>query len=51
MNKEQLLVRLRELAQDDDPERIHSQADDALLAYINDPEIADAWRALERWYA
>lgn len=34
-----------------DTESDHSRADDALLAFINDPAITAAFEALERWYA
>ena len=35
----------------EDPETWHERADQALLEYINDPEIKEAYEALERWYA
>ena len=34
-----------------DPERDHGEADDALLEFIGDAEIAAAYNAIEKWYA
>lgn len=34
-----------------DTEWTHDAADVALLKFINDPEIADAFNALPKWYA
>lgn len=51
MTKDELIARLRELAESGDTERAHGEADDALLAYINDPDIAAAYDAIEKWYA
>jgi hypothetical protein len=49
MTREQLLQILRNPS--GDTEADHARADDALLAYINDPEITEAYNAIERWYA
>jgi hypothetical protein len=51
MNKEELLAKLVELQQQDDLEWSHEAADKALLAYINDPAITEAFEALDKWYA
>lgn len=51
MNRDDLLVLLRSMHGDGDPEIYHPKADQALLAYINDPEITEAYEAIERWYA
>jgi hypothetical protein len=51
MNRDELLDRLRELAGDGDKERAHSRADKALIEYLDDAEIAEAYDVLERWCA
>ena len=50
MNREQLLALLWDLAKSRDPEYAHVDADRALIAYIGDREIADAYEAITRWY-
>jgi hypothetical protein len=54
MTRDELLAKLRELGNEDDardPEADHARADDLLLEYINDPEIAEAFNAFDKWYA
>lgn len=52
LSRDELLSRLRELNRPNgDIEGQHSEADDALLDYIDDPEIAAAYAAIEKWYA
>jgi hypothetical protein len=34
-----------------DPERYHGEADDALIAYINDPEVTRLFNAIDKYYA
>lgn len=51
MTKQRLLRTLERLAESDDTESAHSAADDALIAFINDEEIAIAYRAIPKWYA
>ena len=34
-----------------DEEIAHVKADEALLEFINDPEITEAFDAIEKWYA
>lgn len=50
MTKEYLLARLREM-EGGDPENDHAEADRLLLDFINDPEIAAAYKAIPKWYA
>ncbi len=49
--REILLKRLGECADNHDAECAHADADEALLDYINDPEITAAWQKVEKWYA
>jgi tagatose-1,6-bisphosphate aldolase non-catalytic subunit AgaZ/GatZ len=49
--KQALLDALAVCADDHDPERAHHAADELLLAYLADPEIEAAYRAIERWFA
>jgi hypothetical protein len=51
MTKEELLVKLRDLVEDNPGEENHMEADGLLLEYINDPEITEAYRAIDKWYA
>jgi hypothetical protein len=54
MERDGLIADLREIAaeyNDADPEIGHAAADLALLKYINDDEIRQAYEAIERWYA
>lgn len=47
----ELLARLRGLVAERDVEAAHGDADEALLEYINDPEIREAFEAVPKWYA
>jgi hypothetical protein len=49
--KAELLDKLRECAKSDDIESAHYDADNAMLDYINDPEIRKAYSKIEKWYA
>jgi hypothetical protein len=51
MTKEELIAKLAECQADNDLEVAHLYADAALIEYINDPEIAEAWEAVGKWYA
>ena len=51
MTKEELLQKLKECAEDSDTEQRHIDADNALLDYINDPAVTEAFRKLPKWYA
>lgn len=50
MTREELLVRLR-AARAEDEETGHVDADEALLEYIDDPEVTRLFEALPKWYA
>ena len=49
MTKEELLEILRQ--DTGDTERDHSESDDALLKYIDDPDVTEAFNTREKWYA
>ena len=49
--KERLLAFLAECAACGDNEMAHSEADTALIEFINDPEITKAYDAVGKWYA
>jgi len=54
MNRDELLQRLNFIANGglkDDEEVMHIKADEALLEYINDPEITKSFDAIDKWYA
>jgi len=51
MTKEELLAKLAECAENSDTEIAHVNADEALLAFINDSEITKAFDSVPRWYA
>jgi hypothetical protein len=52
VTKQALLLILEVCGEDPDgPERGRELADDALLAFINDPEITEAFRKLTRGYS
>ena len=51
MSKEELIVKLKELHGSGDTEAVHGIADDLLLKYINDKEIAEAYEKVPKWYA
>jgi hypothetical protein len=54
VTRDELLEKLREFANDDDArcaEADHEHADSLLLEYINDPEVTEAFRAFNKWYA
>jgi len=40
-------IKKESLYEEDD----HKRADDLLLAYINDKEVTEAWKAIEKWFA
>ena len=50
MTKEDLLLKLKSFT-GRDPEVEHRQADSALLDYIDDEEITDAFWAIKKWYS
>jgi hypothetical protein len=51
MTKEELLELLKVCAKHGDTEVAHQDADTALVSYINDPEIAEAYEQIDKWYA
>ncbi len=51
LTKAELIERLKTLATCDDPEFAHGEADQLLLDFIHDEEIAAAFMAVEKWYA
>jgi len=52
LNRKQLLDLLRGLQGDTgDKEVAHIEADEALLTYIDDIEVAQAFHDIDRWYA
>lgn len=52
MTRDELLDALRKLQGDGGDEEInHVEADALLLKFINDPEIAEAFNKIEKWYA
>jgi hypothetical protein len=51
MTKEPLLTLLRGLAEVYDVEMAHVEADKALLKYVNDAEITEAFQNIRKWYA
>jgi hypothetical protein len=53
VTRDELLTELRrcEVFSEDDEEVAHWDADKALLKFINDPEITEAFEAIRRWYA
>ncbi len=51
MTKAELLAILFKCAESADPEIAHGDADDALIAFINDPDIAVAYDDVDKWYA
>ncbi|MFA5385737.1 MAG: hypothetical protein WC364_13970 [Eubacteriales bacterium] len=51
MTKDELLKKLTECQSNGDPEVAHDEADKALLEYINDKKITEAYEKIERWYA
>lgn len=46
-----LIELLKKLAELDNPEDAHLQADIALLEYINNQEVTDAFDSIEKWYS
>lgn len=51
MTKEELIAALKALAEDSPGEENHIEADGLLLAWINDPDIREAYEAIDKWYA
>lgn len=51
LTKEELLATLERLRHEGDKEYAHQDADNALLQYIDLPEVTEAFNRLEKWYA
>jgi hypothetical protein len=53
VTKERLIEQLREIAIDAqrDAEKAHGEADEALLHYIADPRVREAFESVKRYYA
>lgn len=54
MTRDELICRLNFIANGglkDDEEVMHVKADEALLEYINDPEVTKAFDSIDKWYA
>jgi hypothetical protein len=51
LSKNELLAILLLCQGNGDTEVAHSEADEALLRYINDPEITEAYERVDKWYA
>lgn len=51
MTKEELLAKLKECEEGGDVEGGHYDADAALIEYINDPDVREAYERIEKWYA
>jgi len=49
--KAECIVALHQAERDKDTENAHMNADRALLDYIDDPEIREAYEDVPRWYA
>ena len=53
LSKSELIAKLKGITEEcsGDQEDNHIKADNLLLKYIGDDEIADAYYAIEKWYA
>jgi len=51
MTKEELIIKLKILAERGLPEEDHLDADELLLEYIGDPEIQIAFDNILKWYS
>jgi hypothetical protein len=53
MTKKELIEELQNIkaVKQWDKEAAHGDADDALIKFINDKEIKEAYDAIEKWYA
>lgn len=51
MTKDELCKKLNDLQLNNDREQAHITADNLLLDYIADQDIADLYNAIYKWYA
>jgi len=49
--KKELLKILKRALRSMDQESAHVDADEAIIKFINDPEISEAYYAIPKWYA
>lgn len=49
--KQKLIEKLKTLEKYGDPEMAHVEADKAIIEYINDKEIKEAFDDITKWYA
>ena len=49
--EKELIKELKDLHGPTDQEIAHTEADDLLLTYIDDPEITDAFKKIKKWYS
>lgn len=52
MTKQELIEKLQYCKSiDADEDLAHTTADEALLEYINDPEVTELFNSIHKWYA
>ena len=52
MTKDELIAKLRKLHEEDwRAEENHIEADGALIEYINDDDVKEAYNGLKKWYS
>lgn len=51
MSKEELIEQLNSLSDDSDVEGNHIEADELLIAYINDEDVKQAFESISKWYS
>lgn len=51
MTRDELIAHLKEYKNSAECETGHILADEALLAFINDPQVSAAYRDIKKWYA
>jgi hypothetical protein len=50
-DRQDLLIELRKLAAAGDERADHEAADLALLKFIDDEQVTEAWEAIPKWFA
>lgn len=50
VKRNRLLMDLSKLHGSKDPEAAHREADDLIIGYLQDKEIAEAYRLVPKWY-
>jgi len=51
MTKQEIIKKLKEASRIKDIEDAHGAADDALIEFIDDPEITAAYHDVKKWYS